>query len=169
MHIKFKYIQTFQDFSLFFLGIYIGIKLSQFGNFEVSKLFNIIGLTFDIFGVIILSYVIISNEKIKGIVSGWGAATTISIIGFMPIGLFLGALIGIEFLGHQAVNNLFSYYLPITIYALLSAFFIEDTILMPKFSIFKSQDARIKVLGGFFLLSGLCIQLYAAILDLIGK
>ncbi|WP_019557219.1 hypothetical protein [Thiomicrorhabdus arctica] len=169
MQKKTRYIQTLQDFLLFFLGTYIGIKLSQFGNFEVSKLFNIIGLTFDIFGVVILSYVVISNEKIKEIVSGWGAATTISIVGFMPIGLFLGALIGIKFLGHEEVNNLFSYYLPITVYALLSAFFIEDTILMPKFSVFKSQDTRIKVLGGFFLLSGLCIQLYAAVLDLLGK
>lgn len=169
MHIKPKHIQTFQDSFLLFLGVYIGIKLAQFGNFEIFKLFNIIGITFDIFGVIILSYIVIANSKIKEIVSGWGAATAIGILGFMPIGLFLGALIGSEFLGYQKVDKLFSYFLPISVYTLLSVFFIEDAILTSKFNVFKSQDTRVKALGGFFLLSGLCIQLYASVLDSVGE
>ncbi len=167
--IRTRHIQLGIDIAMYCLGILAGIALAKLGAFEVFKLFNIIGLTFDIFGVLILSYVIISSLRIKEFVAGWGAATAISILGFIPIGLFTGALISSVFLGHTEVDKLFEYFLPITVYALLSAFFVEDAVLLPKLKIFRDTDTRVKVLGGFFLLSGLGIQLYAAVLDLVGS
>lgn len=153
------------DGLIFVIGMFIGLKLALHGTFEVFKLFNIVGLIFDLIGVVILTYLITSNELIKEIITSWFAFIAAGFLGFMPMGLFLGAAYASSFLGINEIDRLFEYYLPIMLYSLASFYFIEETVLSPTSNYFKSQDVRVKACGGFFIISGLLIQLYAAVLD----
>ena len=150
---------------IFVTGVFLALKLALYGAFDVFKIFNIIGLIFDIVGVVILTYFIAANERIKKIITFWFASIAVGFLGFMPLGLFIGALYASAVLHINEIDRLFEYYLPITLYSLFSFYFIEATVLSPKSKYFESQEIRVKACGGYFIISGLLIQLYAAVLD----
>ena len=151
------------------IGLFIGIELAKLGNIQSFKVLNITGLIFDIFGVLILTYIVASSEKIKNFISSWGAAISISIVAFIPIGIFTGTIFGIYVLGLKTNINIFTNFGPVIFFCMGSIFFLEDLIFNVKLKYFNTQEKRIKALGGYFLLSGLGIQLFASFLDLLDK
>ena len=155
------------DILFIVIGLFIGIELAKLGDIQSFKILNITGLIFDIFGVLILTYIVASSEKVKSFICSWGAAISISIVAFIPIGIFTGVTFGVYVLGLQTNINVFINYGPVIFFCMGSIFFLEDLIFNVKLTYFDTQEKRIKSLGGYFLLSGLGIQLFASILDLL--
>ena len=160
-----RIIQNCIDLIFIALGVWIGVETTFLSNVQPFKLLNIIGLSFDLFGVLLLTYIVTSNQRVKQAIANWGGVLGVALTGFFFLGFFVGLLIGSLLLGGKD-HGLFAYMGPVLIAALISAYFIEDTVMIPKLKYLQSDDRRLKFLGGYFILVGLIIQIYAALLDL---
>ena len=48
------------------LGIFLGWKFSAFSNIQGFKLLNLIGVSYDLVGVLLLTYAILAKHEIQG-------------------------------------------------------------------------------------------------------
>jgi hypothetical protein len=151
--------------SIVSLGIWSGIATSVLASVQAFKLLNIIGLTFDLLGVLLLTFVITTPPRIKAFVVSWGGVIAVGLTGFSLIGFYIGLAVGSSLLGGKD-HGLFLHFAPVTLLGIFSASFLEDTVMIPKFKVLRDNEVRLKFLGGYFLLAGLVIQIYAAFYDL---
>ena len=170
MTIDFKsvYSQIIIGLSVFLLSIYLAFKLSGLEKLEVFKLFNVIGISFDILGLLMLSYVTLANQRTKELLTSFVVSVVVEILVFFPLGLLIGVAIAEEFMGLNNTQNIFVYAVPIIVAPFIAFLFLEDSVRKPLIK-YKSPDTKVKILGGVLLIFGLIIQLYASILDLVGE
>ncbi|MDO8810686.1 MAG: hypothetical protein Q7J38_01475 [Gallionella sp.] len=147
-----------------YIGWWIGTKLIAIPSFQTFKVLNIIGLIYDLIGVCVLSRFISSNKKYQSLISGQVADQFLGIVVFSGIGLILCGYFGPN--GPSKPRfELFA----------MSAFlfFVMPTIMFVGNLVIGidrkppwSEETRAKIFGGFFLLGGIVIQIYASVLDL---
>lgn len=158
-------IQSIIDIALASLGIWAGVATSSLVSVQAFKLLNIAGLSFDLFGVLLLTYVVATSERFKEFVVEWGGVVGVAITGFFLIGFYVGLFFGSVWLGGED-HGLFSDLFPVLMAGMASAFFLEDTVMIPKLAFLRNNETRLKFLGGYFILAGIIIQIHAAFLDL---
>lgn len=147
-----------------YIGWWIGTKLITINSFQTFKILNSIGLTFDLFGIIILSRLVSSNQKWQSFISGKFAEQFLGFLLSSIIGLILCSYFGPNgpsksILQPFAFNALFFFVMPIML--ILQALVVGIDNKPPW-----SEEVRAKLLGGFFLVYGILIQIYASIIDL---
>lgn len=145
-------------------GWWIGSKLIAIPSFQTFKVLNVIGLTYDLFGVCVLSRFITSNEKYRSMVSGPVAEQFGGLVVFAGLGFILCGQFGPE---GPSKARLEEYSIFAFMYFIVPTFMYVGHLVVgierkPPWS----EDTRSKLFGGFFLLGGILIQLYAAVLDL---
>jgi hypothetical protein len=146
------------------LGWWLGGKLLAIGSFEPFKVMNILGLLFDLSGLCILSTFVMSRstvvEKIPNAVAGNFA---ILILG-ASVGARLRATFSISGVGQTrlaefATDSIFFFACPIIVFLAVA---VADS----KRDFGWSDEQRTRIFGGFFLVYGIVLQVYAGILDL---
>lgn len=151
------------------LGGYAGWKLSFFPDFQAFKLYAIIGIAFDIVGVVLLTYLVTTNDKLKEWISRSLALAFVKAFGYIPIAILFVSSVALGVFDAPSAEEVIAFVLPIMFLMIIPIFSFEDVVIYKRFTKFKSVDARIKFLGGFFLIAGLLLQLFAAIKDFAGE
>lgn len=145
-------------------GWWVGTKLIAIRDFQTFKVLNIVGLSYDFIGITVLSRLVSSNTKYQSLISGTIATQFSGLVVFSGLGLILCSAFGPDGpskarLESFAINAFILFAAPTITY--VNSFVIGVDNELPW-----SEETRTKLFGGFFLLSGILIQLYAAILDL---
>lgn len=147
-----------------FIGWWIGTKLIAIPQFQTFKVLNIIGLSFDLAGVSILSRFISSNQRYQTFVSGPFAEQFLGFVMSASIGLYLCSYFGPDGPSKAAVESLAFWSLAYLMLPVI--FFITNFVTGPEGKLLRPEESRARLLGGVFLIGGIIIQLFAAALDL---
>lgn len=155
--------RTFVAFSsiVILLGFMSGFKLSALTQLVPSKLINVVGLVYDLLGVVVLTEIASSSEKWKNISVRYIAPFVLWVHTLVPLGVFLGAIAGFR---HPSSRTLATFAVSFWGYSLIPLAILNETVVFPQFSRFKSIESRWRYFGIFLLLSGVGMQLLAALL-----
>ena len=154
------------------IGGWLGRELATIPNLQVFKVLNVLGMALDIAGVVFLSRVVSGSSRLQEFVGNW-----------LPFPVVLAALdivIGVQFEmteiltqpSGQAVRLMANIAFPalvlLTLVVLLGGGFapFRQYILKKLNRPEGPAEVRAGVVGGAILLSGLAIQLVAAVMDL---
>jgi len=146
------------------VGLFIGFYLSALETYETFKLLNIIGILFDLLGLLTVSYFLLASEKVRYFLANWLTACVGDAILFIPIGIFLISTVLI-FFNFPSAGKTASLGISFFIYGIVPVILLEDFALIPKWSKFSNDIKRLKFLGGFLLIGGLLLQFIAAFMD----
>lgn len=148
------------------LGGFFAFHLSQIEALETFKVLNVIGLFYDILGLIILSEILISNERFQRFVADTLSALFMSAHFAIPAGLSITALFLSTINGFPSALTVMVIGVGFLVWALLPIFLVEDVVFKPKIKRFQTPYSRSRFFGGFLLITGLIIQFIAALQDL---
>ena len=162
-------------------GVVSGLYLSKLENLEIFKLLNVTGLLYDILGVVILSRIILTNEKWQKFItykfSRWfvyvqlQAVTGLTFFPFIILALSdtqLGEFFNLdfnigEFPSYKVVTK---FAVNLIIPATLLLFFIEDTVYRGVVKTLPTLEVRSRFLGYVLIILGFILQFIAAFQDL---
>jgi hypothetical protein len=153
------------DVALIACGAYVGWELSFSPEIQLFKLYAIVGIAFDIVGVLLLTYLVSANERFKEWVSETLALFFVKSFIYLPWALMTASIVALAFFDAPSSTDLLLFLFPIMFFTIFPVFAFEDVVIYKQFKTFRSADSRVKFLGGFFLLSGLLLQLVGAIKD----
>lgn len=158
-------VQVAIDVAAAALGVSVAIAVGNLTSAPAFKLLNIAGLTFDLIGICLVTIVVLLPPRIREPMIAWAGVGAVSLTGFLLLGFYMGLAISTKLLGGND-HGLFGHFAPVVLFGLISAFLLEDTVMIPKLKHLMSPEARVRFLGGYFIVAGLLIQLYAAFYDL---
>lgn len=151
----------------FALGIWLHIVLGELQNIELFKLLNVVGIFFDICGVLLLSHMVTSVKPRYGILFDvlYGAV----MIGMfsLSMGLIIGNIASL-FMELPSTKVVVVFGGGIVSYMLIPLYIMDSLADTFKFKFYETYIERTKFLGWYLLGSGLTIQLIASVYDLLG-
>ncbi len=147
----------------FIVGWWVGSKLVAIPNLQPFKVLNIIGLTADLAGIIILSRLISQNPRYQALITGKIADNLYGFF-FSSAGLLFRSLLGPSGpssaqLESLSVGTFFYLVSPIAAYFPTIS---EHVIARARWS----DERKTAALGGTLLVLGVIVQIWAAYLDL---
>lgn len=160
-----SYVQSFAYWVLVFVCPAYGLLLADLPDMKVYKVFNVIGVTWNLLGLVTLSYLISTADKFQV------AALRVSSFLFsilliqVPSGLMLGGVAAIIF-HYPSANAVFTVGSYLFWPGVVSVF-IFSRLGKPKLEQPVVTQKQIRVMGGYFLFSGLLAQFFGAVFDLI--
>ena len=151
-------------FAFGYMGWWLGVKLIAVPQIQIFKILNVIGISFDLAGVVLLSQIVAKNPKYQAFVAGPLAEYL--------LGFFVSAHVGLILCSHfgpagpsKLVLEQLSY--GAFVYVMMGAtFFITNFVIGVDIKLPWSVETRANLLGAFFLGAGITVQLIAAVLDL---
>jgi hypothetical protein len=171
VHLSLAMIRKIADklvyWGLLLLTPVIGLKLSEFRNLQIYKLFYVIGIAWSMFGVVTLSYLAATSDEFKKKALKISSYIFRWVFMILPFGMLVGAMLGL-FLGHPSVGSTIKVGGYLGFAGLASLFFFEDFVEEPKFRFAATLEKRIGFMGGYFVMAGLLFQFFAAVFDLVG-
>ncbi|MGB0503176.1 MAG: hypothetical protein ACPGGD_03940 [Thalassolituus sp.] len=148
------------------LGMFFGVRLSAVEELETFKVLNVIGLSYDILGLLILSEILSESEGYQRFVADIFSGLLMWAHMGVPIGLLLSG-IGLTYIsGYPSSEITMGIGVGIMMWMIIPSFLIEDVVFRAKVKKFQTPQSRSRFLGGFLLFSGILVQLFAAIKDL---
>lgn len=148
----------------FMVGWWVGSKLVAIPNLQPFKVLNMIGLTADLAGILLLSRLISQNPRYQALITGRIAENLYGFFFFSSTGLLFRSLLGPSGPSSAQLESLsvgiFSY-LVIPIAAYLPTI-SEHVIARSRWS----DERKTSALGGTLLILGVIVQIWAAYLDL---
>lgn len=153
------------DVALVALGFYTGWALSHLDHFLGYKLYAIVGIAFDIVGVLFLTYLVLAGARIKEWIAQTFALLSVKAFIYLPWGLLFGAFVALAYNDAPSAMDVASFAFPIMFLTIIPIFTFEDVVLYRRYKRFDSPDSKVKFLGGFFLLTGLVVQFIGAVKD----
>jgi len=154
-------------FGLISLGTLFGFALSAVNDLEIFKVLNVIGLFYDIVGLIILSEVLSQSEKFQKFIADIFSGLFMWAHMAVPIGIFLSGFILNYISEYPSAKITSGIGVGILFWMFIPSLVVEDIVFKAKTKRFQTPKERSRFLGGFLLLSGLLIQFIAAIKDLL--
>ncbi len=145
------------------VGLAIGDALAHHPKLETFKLLNIIGLSYDLLGLIVLSELVVKSERWRLFVVRWVAGTLLWGQSVVPLGAALGAWFTTGKPSGAAAAAFFAY---LWAYSLLPLATLDAFVFYPRLAQLQDSEQRIRRLGVGLLLSGTIVQLVAAFKDL---
>ena len=147
-------------------GYFLAAKLISIEELQTFKILNVLGISFDLAGVALLSHFFSSNARFQAFIIGPVAELIMSAFVAIPFGMIVGLHLTPEnssFASVEAVVYSIGFYL-----MLAGTFFLRHFIIASDDSFAKSFSpaSRANLLGLFFLVGGLILQLIGAIDDL---
>lgn len=163
--------RTFNFLMLLFFVVGGGIAyvLGSHKNLEIFKILNIVGIIYGLLGIIVLSEFVAQNEKWRCFVVEKLSGILIWAHGTIPLGtavtsLTLYLVSREQYPSSEIVGTSF---LGFSLYALLPTFFVEDYVFNPKKEHLKDHVLRTRIFGLFLVITGMVVQLIAAIQDVL--
>lgn len=148
------------------VGAFFGYHLSNLEDLETFKVLNVIGLFYDILGIIILSEALSTSERFQRFIAEIFSGLLMWAHMGIPIGiLFVGFILTIIG-GFPSAKIAMGIGTGFMLWMLLPSFVVEDVVFRGKIKRFPTPKSRSRFLGGFLLITGLLVQLAAAIRDL---
>lgn len=149
--------------ALFCTGLVVGSALANLPKLETFKLLNIIGLIYDLLGLIVLSEMVTASDRWRSFVVSWGAGAFLWGQSVIPLGAALGAwIIG----GSPSATKATTFFGLLWAYSLLPLAVLDATVFYPRFAQLQNTEQRTRRLGLGLLLAGVLVQLAAAFKDL---
>lgn len=148
------------------LGATTGYRLSSFPRLEVYKLVNIAGLLYDLLGVLVLSELVASSLKWKRIFVDTVAPAVLWLHMVFPLGALLGAFLAGVLAHSPSWGTVAKFGVGFWSYSIIPLSLLEMTVAFPPFTALKGLESRWRRFGLYLLLSGVGLQLIAAVLGL---
>ena len=145
---------------VFILGVFLGYQLSFRQQLDTYKLQNIVGLIYSFLAVVVLSEIITSSSKMKEISLSLVAPGVLWFHTVIPLGTFVGAIFAN---GSPSGDSISRFSIAFLIYSLIPLAFLEVTVVFPRFNTLMALESRWRYFGFFLLLSGIALQLIAAV------
>lgn len=191
-----KFFLRFSLWTILLFSVFGGFYLSKLVNLQTFKLLNIIGISYDILGAIILSSMISKSKNWQKFIVKYFSVVVVNINMFLLIGMPLGAvwaltlhdtallLIGmpldavwdiilrdttlsLNFDDFPSAKTVLGFSAPILFPALFLNFFIEDTVIRGVIPKLSTLKNRSRFLGGTLIIIGFILQFAAALQDLL--
>jgi len=156
---------TFNFLIFFLLGGVLGWKIGFFEKFEYHKLLNLIGLLYDFFAVVLLSYAILLRDSIQESIAHNISLVVIVFSGVFPVGLSAGLLLSLLFGGGNFEGLKYFCVAFALISTIPSTYLFSSPVLEPVGFKSYSPEKRVKILGAILLFTGFTLQLVASSLD----
>ncbi len=147
------------------LGLVTGYRLSALPHLQTYKLLNIVGLCYDLLAVIVLSEIAASSPKWKAFAVAKIAPAVLWLNLIFPIGVFVSAFIA-TILHRPSATTVSTFALAFSAYAMPPVIILGELVVDPRFAILKGLQSRWRWFGLLLLLTGVGLQLMAAILGL---
>lgn len=142
------------------LGIYLGWFLANRPSFSAPALLNVAGISYNILAVIVLYESVTRDEKLKRILVSYVAPFLLWTQMVIPIGVTASWFL-IRSLRHG--NEIAAFGFSFFSYSILPLSFLDATVTFPRIETLKPLDGRYRRFGLFLLLSGMGMQLIAAV------
>ncbi|RDE19714.1 hypothetical protein DV711_12605 [Motiliproteus coralliicola] len=149
------------------LGLFTGWKLSFIQDFQYFKLINLIGLLYDIVAVLLLSYAILTNEKIQEQIAHKVAMFIIMLSLFFPASTLGGSVLAALFIENFNSEIIMAIVIFSAISGAPSVFLFGSPAFEPVGGVALEPKKRIKILGSMLLVLGFLFQIIAAFGDLV--
>jgi len=151
---------------LFGGGLLLGHGISLRPQLQPFKLLNILGLSYDVLGLIVLSEVVSKSERWKSIVVNWIAGILIWGQMVIPLGAALGS-----WLSEDAPSGAIAaaFFGAVFTYSILPLAILDATVFYPTQPELQHMQGRVRRFGFLLLLSGGLVQLLAALIDFHGE
>jgi hypothetical protein len=151
--------------AMFCLGFIVGLQMSGLSRLQSSKLLNLAGLAYTLLGVLVLSEVL-ATDTWKAFCVRWLAPTILWFHTVVPLGAFLSSLAGMA-MHKPSSSTVGRFSASFLSYSMIPLLFFNEVIVFPQLRfIQKDVDVRWRWLGFFLVLSGVGLQLIAAVIDL---
>lgn len=143
-------------------GIAAGHALALLPSLERHKLLNVVGLFYDLLGVVVLSEMVASSETWEKISVDMVAPFVAWLHTLFPLGALRGACLT------RGPSSLVVSEFAIGFwgYALIPLALLNETVAFPQFRVLRNIESRWRRFGLLLLLSGVGLQLFAAIVGL---
>ncbi len=150
------------------VGIAIAYVLAQINHLEPYKLLNAIGIIYGLVGVLILTEFVVSNQRLRHFVVDWIAGIIIWAHSIVPFAIAITSIILVlwDRKTFPSAPILGTFAMSFAIYSILPTLMIDFYVLNPKSSEAKDPIARSRFFGTFLVVTGLVVQLVAAVLDI---
>jgi hypothetical protein len=145
---------------VFLLGVFVGYQLSFRRQVDTSKMLNVVGLLYNLLGVLVLSEIVTSSSKLKEISVNLVAPGVLWLHTAIPLGAFFGAMFAS---GSPSGASISRFAIGFWVYSLIPLSLLEATIVFPRFKALRGLESRWRYFGLFLFLSGIALQLIAAV------
>ena len=144
-------------------GALLGHTLARYPKLETFKLLNIVGLTYDLLGILVLSEAVAQSERLKAFMVDWVAGFLLWTQSVVPLGALVGAWLGSSLPSSGITTHFFASFFA---YSILVLALIDSTVFFPRFKRLQDLSLRARTFGLILLITGVVIQLVAAFKDL---
>jgi hypothetical protein len=149
--------------ALLILGIFLGYVLSQRPSFSASGILNVVGISYSITAVLVLYESVTKNSLFRTLTVNILSPLILWLHTVVPLGVALSWILTRGTL-HGGVVSRFG--LSFFAYSILPLSFLDSTVVFPRINGLREIDGRYRRFGLFLLLSGLGMQLIAAVMSL---
>ena len=151
------------------VGFWFATKLIAIPGLQTFKVLNIVSISFDLVAVALLSHFLSNNPRYHAFVIGPVAENIIGVLVAIPVGMIVCVNFGPDGPSRELVESI-TY--SVGAYIMAAAIsFIGNFVIAGEESVAGrfAPDVRANLLGLFFLVGGLVIQLIAAVQDMYSK
>lgn len=144
-------------------GVFLGQALAAHPKLETFKLLNIVGLTYDLLGIVVLAEVVAQSERLKAFMVKWVAGFLSWAQSVVPLGALVGAWVASASPSSSVATGFFASFWA---YSILILAVIDSTVFFPRLQRLQDLSLRARTFGLLLLLTGVVIQIVAAFKDL---
>lgn len=144
-------------------GVFLGHALAAHPKLETFKLLNVVGLTYDLLGIVVLSEVVAQSERLKAFLVKWVAGYLLWAQSVVPLGALIGAWAASASPSSSVATGFFASFWVYSIFILAA---IDSTVFSPRFERLQNLSLRARTFGLLLLVTGVVIQIVAAFKDL---
>lgn len=145
---------------LLLVGVYLGWLLASRPLFSIPAILNVTGIVYSMVAVVVLYETVAQSDMFKKVIVSHIAPFFLWAQSVIPLGV-TGSWILIRKLPHGDQISAFGF--SFFLYSVLPLVFLDATVTFPRVSKLTSLEGRHRRFGLFLLLSGLGMQLIAAI------
>lgn len=145
------------------VGYFLGSALASHPKLETFKLLNILGLSLDLLGLIVLSEYVAASEKWKALVVNWIAGILLWTQTVVPLGAAIGAWLNSTSASSSKAS---AFFVALFVYSLLPLALLDIAVVYPNKLDVADKTQRTRRFGLLLLLSGIVVQIIAAFQDL---
>ncbi|RDI96826.1 hypothetical protein DVT68_19935 [Dyella solisilvae] len=145
-------------------GVAFTYWLSGLHTIPTAKLLNIAGIAYGLIGVLILSEAIVRSERVRQFLVVWVGTALLWVHTGLAFGVFAGANI-VTFVGRPSAHAAYGFSLTMFVWAMWTCGVVDGTVTNPLTPQLRAMPERHQRLGLILLVTGLVLQLVAAIRD----
>ncbi|MGT2457795.1 hypothetical protein ACU4GI_33375 [Cupriavidus basilensis] len=147
------------------VGASMGYALAGHERLMPYKLLNIAGIIYGLVGVLVLSEMVAKSDSLKKFMVHWVAGVLIWAHTVIPIGALIGAGVG-HALPSAAITAKF--FVSFFAYSIFVLGVVDSVVFFPRMKRFQALASRTQAFGLILLITGLVVQLIAALQDFNG-